>query len=346
MSNLKEAISYIYDVEKNNYLMTRAIQEIDRKLSEPKTEGTYTLSCPERPVEPVRAVASFDKKSTAKTAVVGYVIAAFLIGVVLAVIVIIGQSKPGFLESSAFMICMDLACIVPVVCISVIVRKKKSNVKKDNKSYEKQYERDMAQYHKELEKYHKEKSLYELHVKNVDAACDKNYKNKQTALKALRKVISDKLAESKALASLGYEKAGIDGTYRNLIPIGYMNEFMRLGISTKLEGADGLYYLVRQELRLDDLSHKLDYIVQKLDTLINNQHILYSELIAMNTRCDQLISVTMRQTDALLAQNNLISNQNALMDKIQKDTQIAAYNSERMAREQEYMSYFQRYDRR
>ncbi|MBR5279266.1 MAG: hypothetical protein IKU23_08435 [Clostridia bacterium] len=346
MSNLKEAISYIYDIEKNNYFMTRAIQEIDEELEIPKPEAEPVLVCPKRPVEPTRTEAKYDKKSGAKSAIIGYIIAAFLIGVVFAVVAIImSQNNPDALKSKAFTICLDLVCIIPVACIFIIIRKKKSNVKKDNNAYNKQYERDMAQYRKELEKYHKDRGLYEKHVKSINADCDKKYRNKQAALKAMRKVISDKLAESKAVAKLGYEKVGIDSTYRNLIPIGYMNEFIRLGISNKLEGADGLYYLVRQELRMDDLSHKLDYIVQKLDTLINNQHMLYSELIAMNQKCDNLISATMRQTDALLAQNNLISNQNALMEKIQSDTQIAAYNSDRMAREQEFMNYFQRYAR-
>ena len=58
MSNLKEAISYIYDIEKNNYFMTRAIFQLAAESSKPRVEkeikvDTKGLQEPKEPSMPV-----------------------------------------------------------------------------------------------------------------------------------------------------------------------------------------------------------------------------------------------------------------------------------------------------
>lgn len=94
--------------------------------------------------------------------------------------------------------------------------------------------------------------------------------------------------ESAALTEL-YDKAGIGADYRRLIPMRYMANFFNLGISRKLEGTDGLYYLVRQELRADQFNASLREISEKLDTIISKQSEIYRELLVMEEQNRQIV---------------------------------------------------------
>lgn len=98
------------------------------------------------------------------------------------------------------------------------------------------------------------------------------------------------------------KKAGKD---KDLIPIGYMHEFIRLGIATHLEGADGLYYLVRNELRADQFQCSIEEISCKLDTVIDKQREIYGVISDMNHRCDYLVEQT-KKSIKLSAQNNAL----------------------------------------
>lgn len=129
-----------------------------------------------------------------------------------------------------------------------------------------------------------------------------------------------------------YNEIGIDKDYRYLIPIGYMNEFLRLGIATKLTGVDGLYYLVREELRMDQMQASLDEISDKLDQIIDNQHRLHEQLVSMNEKCEQMIQIELYNSKNL--------------DKVIRNTGVIAYNSERARRELEYQSFLMTWNRK
>ena len=151
----------------------------------------------------------------------------------------------------------------------------------------------------------------------------------------------DSLIERKNAATMKlnryYNTMGIDSKYRNLVPIGYMYEFMRLGIATRLEGANGLYYLVRQELRHDQLNATLDEISRKLDTIIDNQHELYYEISDMNQKCDRIIRGVKKSAE-ISAKNNQL-----LQDAV-RNTSISAYNSERIKQELKFQNFMLLYN--
>ena len=146
-------------------------------------------------------------------------------------------------------------------------------------------------------------------------------------------LLQAKLQESNTQLQKFYNIAGIDQTYRNIYPIGYMYELTRLGISNKLNGTDGLYYLVRQELRYDAFHYQLQEISNKLDVIIDQNKAIYSELKAINSKCDTLIEQSIRQMN----QTDLM---NRSIDEIAKNSSIAAYNSDRCSKELEYARYF------
>lgn len=380
MSNLKEAISYIYDMEKSNYLLTRAIFSVTQLIHKPRvhkeikvnTKGLREPQAPAMPhdwptpLKPYYKREKFDcgwgawlTVSAIAVFVLVVIIAAIATGLDTSKLEGTGELVVGFGYVIGFLLCVLLRPILEIISGRIDYRKRCKDYQKEMTIYEKMhmnyeeelkaYDLDYAKYKSEYREYKKE---YDIRYNAAKKADDEEYNARKNALNLLLTQLTNKLAQSVSLLNEMYNAVGIDHDYRNIVPVAYMNEFVRLGIATKLEGADGLYYLVRKELQTETMNQKLDVIVAKMDTIIDKQHALYSELVSMNFKCDNMISASISQTDAILAQNNainqqnnLISDQNMLISKVQNDTAVAAYNSERMAREQEYMNYFQRYDR-
>ena len=112
---------------------------------------------------------------------------------------------------------------------------------------------------------------------------------------------------------------------------------MRLGIAHQLGGANGLYYLVRQEMRGDRLQYSLDEISRKLDDIISNQHQIYYEITDMNNKCSQLISQAEKSAE-ISAKNN------QLLDAAVANTSIAAYNSQRVKEELRFQNFMYVYN--
>lgn len=126
-----------------------------------------------------------------------------------------------------------------------------------------------------------------------------------------------------------YERAGIAGDYRNLIPMRYMASYYNLGISKKLDGTDGLYYLVRQELRADQFNASLQEISSKMDTLINVQSDIYRELV-------QIDHDVRNMTDELV--DSIYSSASAVQAEIAKGTRISQYMSNQIEKQNSYLS--------
>ena len=141
-----------------------------------------------------------------------------------------------------------------------------------------------------------------------------------------------------------YDAVGIDKDFRKLIPIGYMNDFARLGIATKLEGVDGLYYLVLQELRADCFQCTLNDISSKLDTLIDKQSMLYRAVVHIGAKVDSLAESIERETMMVMNQiksldnvSEQLKNSNELSKRILDNSKVNAYNSDRITKELEYL---------
>lgn len=350
--SLKQAISAIYDMELNNYLMTRAVKSLDGALHKNLPHPEDDFDMPEKPTQPKAPV---DDTSIAANTIAAAIIGAiggavikFVFGIVNYLIAYnsaptggqdaVVDNAPGLIFGGFWTWVLIFAAIGTVIGVfSGISSKNTYKLRyKDYKAQCEAYDLAMKEYEAECKKCSdlKDQSEREWEAKN---------EARKNALIQQKNQLHSKIAESSALLNNFYNTVGIDEKFRNIIPMAYMNEFIELGISTKLEGADGLYYLVRKELRMDQMQYKLDTIITKLDTLIDQQHSIYGELLNLNMRCDNMISATIRQTDAMLTQNHLISNQNKLLTDIESNTAIAAYNSERIAKEQEYQSYMIRY---
>ena len=306
-AELKKKISVLYDMELNNYLMNEMISRLDDRISSLGKKKKY--SAPK-------------KARTDKEVILGIIgTGAFIFAIIGAIGGLIYNfcADEGLLDlilgfffypftwgSAGALIGAVLGLIVGLVVFIL-----------DKKDIEKAYEEDCAEHKETLEK---------------DAVRVEREKKEKEILIRQRDLLIKRKNEATIKLKSFYSLSGIDSHYRNLIPIGYMNEFIRLGISNHLEGADGLYYLVRQELRADQFQYTLDEISYKLDDIIDRQRDIYCELRNVNQRCDYLIDQTNKSV-RLAAQNSLL-----LSDAVAQ-TRITAYNTERIAKETEFQNY-------
>ena len=297
-AELKKGISMLYDMETNHYLMARAIQQLDREASRLAVKRGFGRA----------------KRKECSYSIIDFLIFLGAAGVIIGGIIgIIWQWNltSGFFDKILGVFAGGIVGILAgggiglgagVVCyiVYLIIA---------GKQIEDAYEAECTE------------------VRNLEIAderCKRELVQKRHLLRQ-RDILQERLNKSKAIAATMYTKMGIDREYRHIIAVGYMNEFLRLGISDKLGGADGLYYLVRKEIQWDALQSSLLDIAEKLDTLVDRQRDLHRDLLQMNQKCDRMIDQTVKTLKRA--------------DAIADNTYITAYNTERIHRELEFQNF-------
>lgn len=311
MSELKSGVKILYDMECNIYLMRNALCGLDKKI--------YALGRKKEFEKPEKNRVSANLGDDISLFLFIGVILAIIINVInilyrvggnLSSLVVNGFSLIG--EILLFALISFVIFIVIGIMVGVIVA----------------YCRKIIDTNKEKIKY---RNAYKSYIENRDK--DKmrvaNEIVERNILLTKRKKLFEKIEESKQLCRTMYIKSGIDKNYWGIITIGYMNEFLRLGISNHLGGTDGLYYLVRKEIKSDKMQFTLDEINNKLDTIINNQSKIYSELIDINRKGNKLIEETIKKAEIESKNHNILK-------KIECNTALDAYYTEQVNSELRY----------
>lgn len=151
----------------------------------------------------------------------------------------------------------------------------KEEIEEINFKRQRQYENECERYKKEYEGYlvKVEKEKKEISIRL----------NKKEALIIYQRKIKENYQKSKEHIEELYDLMKIDKRFRNIVPMGYMQEFSELGISTQLEGPNGLYYLILQELRWDQMQYTVEEISRNLRSLINQNRKIYSVLCSIES---------------------------------------------------------------
>ena len=319
-NNLPKAIAMLYDMESSVYFMTRAIKELEPKIA--------SLGHPRNIKEPILAVAQTpyrdEEEESEKTQLIGAVIG-FAIGFIYGLLFdygeatfwltrIIGGIIVGIVFGLiGFGVSWLIYWLIRILIIPFIDLKKR---RKSQKKYDAYYDEECKEYSKKVEQ-DRQRALKELDLKQKLIA-ERNH------LIDRRKEASEKLKEF-------YDTVNIDSGFRNIVAISCMDNLVRLNISTKLEGTDGLYYLVMQQLdklklweMLNGISGKLDSIINQLDCISGRLDFLDKQIVALNNSCDRLIHQTVTNT--------------ALLQNIESNTVLSLYHQERMAKEEAYQS--------
>lgn len=310
MCDLQNGIQSLYDMEANIYLMKNTLIDLDKKISMLAIEKRYN--------EPEKGTVWVDFGGyVSKSATICFLIS-FIISIINMFIqfekndggILSGISSLGSSLVFAFWCSLILLIIGLVIgCIIGICEK----VEKSND---------------EKRKYNSEYNNYIKNLEN-DFVRVSFEKNEKEILLSKRKMIYDKIKVSELLLKDMYLKSGIDKNYCGIIPIGYMNEFIRLGISNHFDGTDGLYYLVRQEIRSDKLQFTVDEINNKLDTIIDNQNRLFAELREIRNQGNRIIKETIKSAE-------IASKNNEALKNIERNTALDAYYTQQLNSELRY----------
>ena len=302
---LRESIGVLYDMECNLFLMDRTIANLDAEISKLGHRKSFRI--------PTAETAVSDNGMITGWAIVGLILGGILVGGVAC------SSDTGLGRVSSGFGGMIAGGIIGAI-IGGILGGLFAAIDYRNKQ-------------KELdEKYRKQYADYKMMKKADERRVEKELKIKDALLKDRSALVEQKSNSQKKLAEF-YVLSGIEKEYRNIITIGYMNDFIRLRIATKLEGADGLYYLVKKELRFDQIGSMLNEISEKLDSLVNINQQIYYDLNDMSLKCDRLVQSSKKHAALVAEQNQLL----------REKTAIDNYNLDRIAKENEYQSRLMRF---
>lgn len=303
--NLKEAISILYDMEQDVYATSRMIQLIDQKIG--KLGIRYRIN------EPVREQ---PRPSVAPTGVQAIYMICGLIGGIYG---FSSQATGGYFSivSQVFgavvagVIGLAIGYVLTLIASFSICKAKDSEAQAEA---DKKYNRDCAAHRQKLQDQ------------------EDRIKRELKEIQSLR-IVKSKL-EAKNIATCTqleehYDMVGIDEDYRNLVPIGYMKDYIRLGIATQLHGPNGLNFFIRQELRADMLQMTMEEISNKLSMLIDINKAVFGELVTLNNKCSQIID-GVEKTAHILGQNNRV------LSELKEAESMNAYYNSRIAAEEEY----------
>ncbi len=297
-TKLKEVISTLYEMELNNYLMRDMIEKLDEEIP---TYGHRKFID-----KPIKEEVLGSSSDSIPTQGVGPAFAVAIISGIIAAFI-----APLLIIPTVLVVFFAIYLIITVVKIG------STNHDQNDKDADAYYNYQLELYEKDV---NADKKRVELELKQRDFIISE------------RSTIEKKLKQSEALLSELYKASGIEPRFCNIVSIGYMYEFISMGIATKLEGRDGLYYLLLEDARWREVNSKLDDISSKLDTMIDESRAIYSELGSMSKKCDKMIS-GMKKVAAKIDENTIIN------EKIAEETEVAAYYAERTAREAEFHNF-------
>ena len=209
-----------------------------------------------------------------------------------------------------------------------------SRYNSENEIYKKamsDYEQQLSEYEHKLKLYNAVQK-YEL-CKNAKSIINNEKKKlktiKQEIHEATKRVI-DNLPEVKNMNFLTIEEQNlisqldrvvktrnqllavnvIYDKYRNFVSITSISEYLESGRCDSLTGANGAYNLFESELRSNEIIAKLSTIVSSLESIKENQFILYEKMCEINQNSKLLQSSLQMVEKELMDNNKILSSTN------------------------------------
>ena len=189
---------------------------------------------------------------------------------------------------------------------------------------------------------------YRRYVNSVEvnnARLKTEYECKKLVLKNEVKKLERSLSESKSRLDKMYDIGIIYPKYRNMTMTNTIYEYLKSGRCESLEGHEGAYNILEQEMRLDRIIVQLDNVVNQLDKIRENQYMLYSALQGINynitTFNDSVRIISSKLDSALVDIDDITSASSENIDVIKEiadNSAISVYCSKRTKAELYYMN--------
>lgn len=230
---------------------------------------------------------------------------------------------------------------------------------KKQKNYQERlhvYEHEYAQKTNEYENAYKE---YKVKVEEENKRLVREEQEKAALNTTLQQITVRKSKGAKALGKL-YDMDVVYPKYRNLSMISSLYEYFASGRCSTLEGHEGAYNILEQEIRLDHIVLRLDQVIVNLEKIRQNQYMLYETMQSVNANVSRLYGAVLtmndnikrgmeaiyerqgEQIDVLCRQGKIQDQQmaelNAQIAELQKTSEVTNYINERNQRELHYMN--------
>lgn len=230
---------------------------------------------------------------------------------------------------------------------------------KKQKNYQERlhvYEHEYAQKTNEYENAYKE---YKVKIEEENKRLVREEQEKAVLNTTLQQITVRKSKGAKALGKL-YDMDVVYPKYRNLSMISSLYEYFASGRCSTLEGHEGAYNILEQEIRLDHIVLRLDQVIVNLEKIRQNQYMLYEAMQSVNANISRLYGAVLTMNDNIkremeaiyerqgeqidvLCQQGKIQDQqmaelNAQIAELQKTSEVTNYINERNQRELHYMN--------
>ena len=165
------------------------------------------------------------------------------------------------------------------------------------------------------------------------------YKERQLQKSNMQKeleFLNTSISETKSLLKQYYDLDIVYYKYRNFTAISSFNEYLKSGLCSELVGHGGAYDVYETQIRMDGILTKLDKIIEKLEQIKQNQHMLYVAIKEANNTSENIL----REIKNIKDQNIDILNNTCVTAK---NSYITACNSQITAQNTEFLKWYQVY---
>lgn len=194
--------------------------------------------------------------------------------------------------------------------------------------------RSVSRYMADEEAYREDLEKFERSVRRDKERVELEFAKKEILLANIQALRAQK-KKSKATLSDLYSLNILYPKYRNFIMVSSLYEYFCAGRCSTLTGHEGAYNILESEMRLNLIIFKLDQVVQHLEAIQQNQHMLYSSIQEANRRSSAIIRSVDKLTSAVDTHANKINSQ---LKEIKEADQVTAYCALQAKRELEYMN--------
>ena len=321
-NDLKEYLGMILDTEKNLYIFSR-LQDVVKKQIAALTMPTLTTLQP-----PTMGNRSAD----------GVVNRGFLIGLVgaiISVIIKVNQLKvrgenpiQGFLEIiGAIILGAIIGALLGTIGFGV-----------HNQSLdETKFEQDKINYQNRLSS---EQDRFETEKAQ--------YYRIRSALVAEQLDISSKKKHFEEVLQELYKPNVIFEKYRGFPRIASFYEYFCSGRCSSMEGKDGAYNLLEEEIRRNIIISQPSIIIAQPDQIKGKQYMLYTAIQDANHTLDQIIFSNDQINKQLSEMSIAVSQVDDKLSELQKTSALSSYYEQQLAKELAYMNrmdyYANKYD--
>ena len=202
----------------------------------------------------------------------------------------------------------------------------KKKVEEANRQLENEYQEKLEKYQMELQDFENRKkkelsdelnSLY-VELRKAESSIDTS---------PVISMLGDEIEQAESVLQNAYLQRNnmynldiVFMKYRNPVAISSFYEYLMSGRCTVLEGVDGAYNIYETESRLNQITTQLDQVIDSLESIKQNQFVIYSEIQEMNMSLQSLEASMNTAIDSM-------SSMNRKLDGISENTAVTAYYS-------------------